>query len=236
MRAWPAAPAIRRCSATRSATRYPTRVVRWTGRGAGRAVRRAPARRRRGEEDPGGLFTYVNYPTTEYLAVAGVRPRRASTSTSRVAAQLEALSGPSAEPGRRPAAADGRARPRQPRTRNSAGRPRCSTGRSARRSRSGCAGAFVFSWTDEWHVSYLSETRRGQRQRRDARLGLRAHRPRAASRNPRSRRCAGRSGTRHSKPTGAGRGSRSSSAPSTARARWNAASRSSSGSTIPTSR
>ena len=31
------------------------------------------------------------------------------------------------------------------------GRPRCWSGRFARSFAEGCAGAFVFAWTDEWH-------------------------------------------------------------------------------------
>ena len=44
----------------------PTRVVRWAGRGPiERFVERLHVGGR--QEDPGGLFTYVNYPSTEYL-------------------------------------------------------------------------------------------------------------------------------------------------------------------------
>ena len=55
---------------------------------------------------------------------------------------------------------------------------RRSTGRCARAFAAGCAGAFVFSWTDEWH--------RGGHD--DRRLGLRPRRPRAARRSRRWRR------------------------------------------------
>ena len=102
--------------------------------GAGREVHRAPARRRAA----GGPRRAVHI---RQLPVDRVpRSRRRPTSSRynvylESPAQLEALSGPRAEPRRRPAAADGRARPRQPRTRNSAGRPRRSTGRSAPPSR-----------------------------------------------------------------------------------------------------
>ena len=49
----------------------------------------------------------------------------------------------------------------------------------------GCAGAFVFAWTDEWH-SYLSGGDAGRIEDWD--FGL--TRPRPPSRSPRSRRCA----------------------------------------------
>ena len=62
-----------------------------------------------------------------------------------------ALSRTAPEPRRRPAAGDGGDRARQPAQRRSTARPRRSPGRSATAFAAGCAGAFVFAWTDEWH-------------------------------------------------------------------------------------
>ena len=75
----------------------------------------------------------------------------ASTSTSSRTQTLRRLPRAAAEPRRRPAAAHGRDRPRQPAQRRERRRRERSTGRCAPRSRPGCAGTFVFAWTDEWH-------------------------------------------------------------------------------------
>ena len=132
----------------------PTRVVRWAGRGpVERFVERLHAAGR--QEDPGGLFTYVNYPSTEYLQ---------SPASDLVAynvylespAQLEAyLARVQNLAGDRPLlmaelGLDSRA--------HGTGRQAETLDWQVRTAfASGCAGAFVFSWTDEWHVSYLSE-------------------------------------------------------------------------------
>ena len=107
-----AAPAIRRSSATRSATRSRRRSSRWHGR---RRVERFLERLYRAakDEDPDALVTYVNYPSTEYLELpfldfvcfnVYLESRERARGVPRAAA----------EPRRRPAAADGRDRARQP--------------------------------------------------------------------------------------------------------------------------
>ena len=136
----------------------PTRVVRWAGRGpVERFIERLHAVGR--QEDPGGLFTYVNYPSTEYLESAS-SDLVAYNVYLESATELEAY---------------------LPRVQNLAGdRPLliAELGLDSRAHgahcqaealdwqvrtafASGCAGAFVFSWTDEWHVSYLSENGHG---------------------------------------------------------------------------
>ena len=132
--------------------------MRWIGpRQVERFIERLHARRAR--RTPAALVTYVNYPTTEYLELAGVRPlslqrlpRERRTGSSAYLARLQNLAGD------RPLlmtelGLDSRA---------------TATTRQAEvldwqirtAFASGCAGAFVFSWTDEWHVSYLSATAR----------------------------------------------------------------------------
>ncbi|HEU4371138.1 MAG TPA: glycosyltransferase [Methylomirabilota bacterium] len=126
----------------------PAPVVRWHGR---RRVERflaglAEAAR---AQDPTALLTYVNYPTTEYLAVPW-----ADISTFNVyleaPAQLDAyiarlhnLAGPRplllAEIG-----LDSRRHGETAQARMVAQQVRVAFA-------AGCAGAFVFAWTDEWH-------------------------------------------------------------------------------------
>ncbi len=132
----------------------PTRVVRWAGRGpVERFVERLHVAGR--QEDPGGLFTYVNYPSTEYL-----QSPASDLVTYNVylesPAQLEGyLAKVQNLAGDRPLlmaelGLDSRA--------HGTGRQAETLDWQVRAAfASGCAGAFVFSWTDEWHVSYLSE-------------------------------------------------------------------------------
>jgi GT2 family glycosyltransferase len=111
------------------------------------------------EEDPGALVTYVNYPSTEYLQLPFVDLMCFNVyleERSRLESYLARLH-------------------------NLAGdRPllMAEIGLDSRRNgewaqaealewqldsafRSGCAGAFVFAWTDEWHVTYLDAEGRG---------------------------------------------------------------------------
>jgi GT2 family glycosyltransferase len=126
----------------------PAGIVRWTGRGRverflDRIVRAAK------DEDPGGLVTYVNYPSTEYLQVASIDflcfnvYLESRERLEAYLARLHNLAGNRplvmAELGldsrRNGAEAQARALDWQVRTAFA----------------SGCAGAFVFAWTDEWH-------------------------------------------------------------------------------------
>ncbi len=126
----------------------PAPIVRWHGR---RHVERYLGRLYRAgkAEDPEGLFTYVNYPTTEYLQFPFVEIVCFNVyleSQARLAAYLSRLHNLAgdrpllmAEIGldsrRHGADAQAQALDWQVRTAFS----------------SGCAGAFVFAWTDEWH-------------------------------------------------------------------------------------
>jgi O-antigen biosynthesis protein len=132
----------------------PSAIVRWHGRHAvERYIERLYAAAK--EEDPNALVTYVNYPPTEYLqlpfldlvcfnvylerpeALDGYLGRLHSLSGERplVLAEIGLDSRSHGE------AEQARFLERQVRTAFS----------------SGCAGAFVFGWTDEWYVSYLSD-------------------------------------------------------------------------------
>lgn len=126
----------------------PAPVVRWHG---ARRVERFLARLYRAarEEDDGGLVTYVNYPSTEYLDLSfadllcfNVYLERQERLEAYLA-RLHNLAGDRplllAEVGldsrRNGTAAQARALEWQLRTAFA----------------SGCAGAFAFAWTDEWH-------------------------------------------------------------------------------------
>jgi GT2 family glycosyltransferase len=131
----------------------PTRVVRWAGRApVERFIERLHVAGRR--EDPQALFTYVNYPSTEYLespasdlvAFNVYLERRADLAA--YLARVQNLAGDRpllmAELG-----LDSRAHG-----------PDAQAGTLDWQVRTafeaGCAGTFVFAWTDEWHVAYLS--------------------------------------------------------------------------------
>jgi O-antigen biosynthesis protein len=133
----------------------PSPIVRWLGR---RPVERHIARlcRAAKNEDPGGLVTYVNYPPTEYLHLpfldlmcfnVYLESRRALDS---YLARLQNLAGD------RPVVLsevglDSR--------RNGEIRQAEVLDWQVRSTFSaGCAGTFLFAWTDEWYVSYLSNT------------------------------------------------------------------------------
>ncbi len=126
----------------------PTPVVRWHGR---RRVERFIEHLCNvvRVEDPGALLTYVNYPSTEYLRLPFLDFSAFNIylddepAVARYLARLQNLAGEKplvvAELG-----ADSRRRGRHGQARTVASQVR--TAASA-----GCAGTFVFSWTDEWH-------------------------------------------------------------------------------------
>jgi GT2 family glycosyltransferase len=136
----------------------PSRVVRWHGR---RRVERWLRRLYEAakEEDPGGLVTYVNYPSTEYLQLPFLdllcfnvyleaqRPLEAYL------ARLHNIAGDRpllmAEIG-----LDSRRHGEQTQARVLRWQVETAF-------RAGCAGAFVFAWTDEWHVTFLDPEGRG---------------------------------------------------------------------------
>jgi len=137
----------------------PAPIVRWHGR---RRIERFLERLCNAvrEEDPGALVTYVNYPPTEYLQLPFVdflcfnvyleEPERLDAYLAR----LHNLAGDRplvlAEIGldsrRNGAEAQARSLDWQVRTAFAGG----------------CAGVFVFAWTDEWHVRYLGADGTGQ--------------------------------------------------------------------------
>jgi GT2 family glycosyltransferase len=137
----------------------PSRVVRWHGR---RRVERwlQQLYEAAKEEDPGGLVTYVNYPSTEYLQLPFLdlvcfnvyleaqRPLEAYL------ARLHNIAGDRpllmAEVG-----LDSRRHGEQTQARVLKWQIETAL-------RSGCAGAFVFAWTDEWHVTFLDPEGQGK--------------------------------------------------------------------------
>ena len=130
----------------------PAPIVRWHGR---RRVERflAELYDAARQEDPGGLVTYVNYPTTEYLQLPFLDFHsynvylESEGRLSAYLARLQNLAGDKpllmGEIGldslRNGTVAQGRSIEWQIRTAFAAG----------------CAGAFVFAWTDEWHTGGL---------------------------------------------------------------------------------
>jgi GT2 family glycosyltransferase len=126
----------------------PTSIVRWHGR---RRVERFLERLYRAakQEDPDGLVTYVNYPSTEYLQLPFLDFAsynvylEAQDRLAAYLARLQNLAGDRplvmAEIGldsyRNGEAAQARTLDWQVRTAFAGG----------------CAGAFIFAWTDEWH-------------------------------------------------------------------------------------
>ena len=205
VRAAPAIPAVL-CYAI--GNEIPASIVRWHGRERVERFLRAPLPRRQGR---GPRRRSSPTSTTRRPSTSSCRSSTSarSTSTSRTRERARGLPRAAADPRRRPAAGDGRDRPRQPpQRRGGAGRqPRLAA--RARPSRAGCAGAFVFAWTDEWH--------RGGHDIEDWDFGLVT-----ATARPKPALARGRAHARRAAaaaPTAAGRGSRSSSAPTTARAR-----------------
>jgi O-antigen biosynthesis protein len=137
----------------------PSRVVRWHGR---RRVERWLRRLYEAakQEDPGGLVTYVNYPSTEYLELPFLDLLcfnvylEAQRSLETYLARLHNIAGDRplvmAEIG-----LDSRRHGEQTQARVLKWQVETAF-------RGGCAGAFVFAWTDEWHVTFLDPEGRGQ--------------------------------------------------------------------------
>jgi GT2 family glycosyltransferase len=136
----------------------PAPVVRWHGRRrVERYLRRLYAAAK--DEDPTALVTYVNYPPTEYLELPFLDFLCFNVyleAQERLEAYLARLHNVAhdkplvmAEIGldsrRHGTEAQGRSLRWQVET----------------AFRAGCAGAFVFAWTDEWYVTYLGENGRG---------------------------------------------------------------------------
>ncbi len=126
----------------------PSPIVRWHGRQRIESF----LRRLYGiakSEDPSGLVTYVNYPTTEYLQLPFLDLicfnvfLESQESLAKYLARLQNIAGNrplllseiGLDSRRNGVQVQARSLDRQVRTAFS----------------SGCAGAFVFSWTDEWH-------------------------------------------------------------------------------------
>jgi GT2 family glycosyltransferase len=137
----------------------PAPIVRWHGK---RRVERFLERLYRAakSEDPGGLVTYVNYPTTEYLELPFldfVCFNVYLEEQERLEAYLARLHSLAGE---------------RPLVMAEIGLDSRRNGRAAQADSidwqvrtafaSGCAGAFVFAWTDDWYVTHLGEDGRGQ--------------------------------------------------------------------------
>ena len=137
----------------------PASIVRWHGR---RAVERFLRRLYEAvkEEDPGALVTYVNFPSTEFLDLGFVDfvcfnvYLEEEERLRAYLARLHNLAGDRplvmAEIGldSRRNGEDGQAHALDWQVRAALDE--------------GCAGAFVFAWTDEWYVTYLGEDGVGQ--------------------------------------------------------------------------
>ena len=126
----------------------PAPIVRWHGRArVERYLRRLHEAAK--DEDPEGLVTYVNYPSTEYLELPFVDflsfnvYLEAERTLEAYLARLQSLAGDRplvmAEIG-----LDSRRHGEQAQAHALGWQVRTAF-------RAGCAGAFVFSWTDEWH-------------------------------------------------------------------------------------
>jgi glycosyltransferase involved in cell wall biosynthesis len=133
----------------------PSAIVRWHGR---RAVERYIERLyvAAKEEHPDALVTYVNYPPTEYLQLPFLDLVCCNVYLERTQALEGYLGRLHSLSGERPLIltelgldSRGHSEEEQARVLDQQVRTVFS---------SGCAGAFVFGWTDEWYVSYLSDT------------------------------------------------------------------------------
>ncbi|OLE96887.1 MAG: glycosyl transferase, partial [Cyanobacteria bacterium 13_1_20CM_4_61_6] len=132
----------------------PSQIVRWLGR---KRVERFIARLYRAAkaEDPDGLATYVNYPPTEYLQLGFLDFICFNVYLERRAALDAYLARLHNVTGDRPLvmAEIGL----DSRTHGELAQADVLGWQIATAFSSGCAGAFVFAWTDDWYVSYLSE-------------------------------------------------------------------------------
>jgi GT2 family glycosyltransferase len=137
----------------------PGPVVRWHGR---RRVERYLQRLYSvaKDEDPGALVTYVSYPPTEYLELPFVDflcfnvYLEAQERLEAYLARLHNFAG-----GRPLMMAEIGLDSRRNGT---AAQARSLRWQIETAFRAGCAGAFVFAWTDDWYVTYLTETGRGR--------------------------------------------------------------------------
>src|SRR5256884_4291465 len=132
----------------------PSQIVRWLGR---KRVERFIARLYRAAkaEDPDALVTYVNYPPTEYLQLGFLDFVCFNVYLERRAALDAYLARLHNVTGDRPLvmAEIGL----DSRTHGELAQADVLGWQIATAFSSGCAGAFVFAWTDDWYVSYLSE-------------------------------------------------------------------------------
>jgi O-antigen biosynthesis protein len=137
----------------------PSPVVRWHGRRqTERYLKRLYVAAK--SEDPDALVTYVNYPPTEYLDLSFLDflcfnvYLESQRDLKAYLARLHNIAGDKplvmAEIGldSRGHGVDAQARSLRWQVATAFG--------------AGCAGAFVFAWTDEWYVTYLGETGEGQ--------------------------------------------------------------------------
>ena len=118
---------------------------------ADRALPRAALPRRRSDEDPDALVTYVNYPrpSTSQLPFLDLVCFNVYLETRRA---VRGLPRAAAEPRRRPAAGDRRARASTAAATASEAQAEALELAGARRAFAAAApGTFVFAWTDEWH-------------------------------------------------------------------------------------
>ena len=147
--------AVRRCAGHPAVLGYavgneiPASVVRWTGR---RRVERFIERLWHSvkDEDPEALATYVNYPSTEYLELDFVDFACFNVyleSVDRFASYVKRLHNLA---GDRPLVMGELGLDAATHGEIGQARALAAQVRSARRG--GCAGSFVFSWTDEWHA------------------------------------------------------------------------------------
>jgi GT2 family glycosyltransferase len=132
----------------------PTRVVRWHGRHrVERFLRRLYDAAK--EEDPTGLVTYVNYPSTEYLQLPFLDILCFNVyleEQKKMDAYLARLHNIAGDRPLVMAEIGLDSRRHGEKTQADVLRWQVETAFQA-----GCAGAFVFAWTDEWHVTYLDE-------------------------------------------------------------------------------
>jgi glycosyltransferase involved in cell wall biosynthesis len=137
----------------------PGPIVRWYGRRRlERFLRRLYCAAK--EEDPGALVTYVNYPPTEYLDLSFVDFLCFNVyleEQERLEAYLARLHNLAGEGPLVMAEIGLDSRSNGEDVQADALRWQLDTAFGA-----GCAGAFVFAWTDEWYITHLDESGHGQ--------------------------------------------------------------------------